>query len=118
LVPRLPAPDENVALISRLAARVVDDRTITCASRLSSLSGVSARALQRLFRRYVGVGPKWMIRVYRLHDAAERLAKEHAPDFAQTALDLGYADQAHFIKDFKAIIGQPPAQYAATCAKS
>jgi len=28
------------------------------------------------------------------------------------ALDLGYFDQAYFIKDFKAIVGKTPAEYA------
>jgi AraC-like DNA-binding protein len=32
------------------------------------------------------------------------------------ALDLGYFDQAHFIKDFKAVVGRSPAEYAAMCS--
>ena len=28
---------------------------------------------------------------------------------ATLALELGYADQAHFVKDFKAAVGTPPA---------
>ncbi len=34
------------------------------------------------------------------------------PSGAATALELGYFDQAHFIRDFKALIGASPAQYA------
>jgi AraC-like DNA-binding protein len=35
-----------------------------------------------------------------------------AVDWSRLAADLGYFDQAHFIKDFKAIVGLTPAEYA------
>jgi AraC-like DNA-binding protein len=40
------------------------------------------------------------------------LADGEAVNWAKMALDLGYFDQAHFIKDFKRLIGQTPAEYA------
>ncbi|MCB1636320.1 MAG: helix-turn-helix transcriptional regulator, partial [Xanthomonadales bacterium] len=36
------------------------------------------------------------------------------PDWVRLAADLGYADQAHFIRDFKVAVGQTPASYAQT----
>ena len=54
-----------------------------------------------------------MLQRYRLHEAAERIAEGRDADWAATALELGYSDQAHFIRDFKALIGASPAQYAA-----
>ena len=33
-------------------------------------------------------------------------------DWAALALDLGYADQAHLIRDFKKIVGRTPVEYA------
>ncbi len=56
--------------------------------------------------------PKWVIQRYRLHEVAERLADGEVVDGTRMALDLGYFDQAHFIKDFKAIVGKTPAEYA------
>jgi AraC-like DNA-binding protein len=35
-----------------------------------------------------------------------------AVDLPRLALDLGYFDQAHFIKDFKAMVGRAPGEYA------
>ena len=35
-------------------------------------------------------------------------------DWPRLALELGYFDQAHFIKAFKAAIGRSPAEYAPT----
>jgi AraC-like DNA-binding protein len=114
---RLPERDENVATIARMARAMLDDPGLTRVEDLTSAFGMSARTLQRLFRRYVGVGPKWVLQRYRLHEAAERIADGTAGDWAALALELGYFDQAHFIKDFKALVGSSPAEYAAVCAR-
>ena len=55
--------------------------------------------------------PKWVLQRIRLHEAAERMADGEG-DWASMALDLGYFDQAHFIKAFKAVVGRSPADYA------
>jgi len=78
--------------------------------------GVSVRTLQRLFRRYVGATPKWVLARYRVHEAAERLSRDPGLDLARLALDLGYADQAHFSADFRARTGRTPGAYAAAAA--
>ena len=56
-----------------------------------------------------------MLERIRLHEAAERMA-EGEGDWAALALDLGYFDQAHFIKAFKAVVGRSPAEYALTAS--
>jgi AraC-like DNA-binding protein len=60
----------------------------------------------------VGVGPKWVIRRYRLHEVTERMAAGSRIDWAGLAADLGYADQAHLTRDFGALFGEPPTRYA------
>ncbi len=109
---RLPERDENVALISEIVDRIIADRTITKVDDVIRRLTINKRTLQRLFSQYVGVSPKWVIRRYRLHEAAEQLADGHVLDWSQMAVDLGYFDQAHFINDFKAIVGSAPAEYA------
>ena len=74
---------------------------------------MDARALQRAFRTHVGVSPKWVMQRYRLHEAAERLREEKPPSLAALAAALGYADQAHFARDFKRAVGQTPRAFAA-----
>jgi AraC-like DNA-binding protein len=73
-------------------------------------AGYSKRTLQRLFREYVGVSPKWVLQRVRLHEAAERMAGGEG-DWPRLALELGFFDQAHFIKAFKAVIGLTPGDY-------
>ena len=73
---------------------------------------IDMRTLQRLFARYVGVRPKWVIQRHRLHEAAEQLAASATISQSELALSLGYSDQAHFVRDFKSIVGVSPAVYA------
>ena len=84
---------------------------------LPRAAGYSRRTLQRLFREYVGVTPKWVLDRIRLHEAAERMADGDS-DWPAMALDLGFFDQAHFIKAFKAVVGRSPADYALTASAS
>lgn len=104
---RLPVRDEHVVVINQIVDRIIADREITRVDNVVSCFNISKRTLQRLFSHYVGVSPKWVIRRYRLQEAAEC----KVVDWPKLALDLGYFDQAHFIKDFKIIIGKTPAEY-------
>lgn len=106
-----PQADETLAQVTALADRIRDDRDLRQVEQLADLAQVSMRQLQRLFAQYVGVSPKWMIRRYRLQEAAELIASATHIDWAQIALELGYADQAHFNRDFKAVIGRSPGSY-------
>ena len=73
----------------------------------------SVRGLQRLFAEYVGIGPKWVIRRYRLHEVTARMAADGAIDWAALALDCGYFDQAHLIHEFREFSGLTPTAYEA-----
>ena len=106
-----PQPDPNVELAARIAERVATDRTLTKVEQIAAEFDLGLRALQRLFDDYIGIGPKWMIQRYRLHEAAARLASDETIDGSDIALELGYADQAHFIRDFRKMIGETPVNY-------
>ncbi|PYI52650.1 helix-turn-helix domain-containing protein [Paenibacillus flagellatus] len=108
---RLPERDAHVDLVNRIADAIVEDRGMTKVDDLVDRFGVNKRTMQRLFSRYVGVSPKWMIQRYRLQEAAELIEKGGIVDWTALSADLGYYDQAHFIKDFKALIGQSPEEY-------
>ncbi len=88
------------------------DRALLRVEDVADAMGIDVRALQRRFRRYVGVTPKWVIQRYRLHEAAEQLRSEYPPALAALAAELGYADQAHFAREFKAAVGRTPGELA------
>jgi AraC-like DNA-binding protein len=68
--------------------------------------------LWRLFAEHVGCTPQWAIRIYRLNEAARVIADTFAPDYAALAARLGYSDQPHFSRDFRAVTGRSPTQFA------
>lgn len=110
---RLPKKDPHVEWIGTLVERIVSDREIRKVEDLIRTFSLDKRTLQRLFKRYVGIGPKWMIQRYRLHEALAQLEKKKRVDWSVLAQELGYFDQAHFIKDFKALVGRTPEEYRA-----
>jgi AraC-like DNA-binding protein len=99
----------QVAEIARLAE---ENRAVRRLTDLSELTGIGGRTLQRMFLRSAGVSPTWVVRRYRLLEAAEAVAAGERVSWAQVAASLGYADQAHLSRDFRAAIGQTPAAYA------
>lgn len=115
LAARMPDEDPTFDLVQDVVRdmlrRAPDVRVATVARD----HGVSERTLQRAFREHVGVGPKWVLRRYRLHTAAERIGADGADDLAGLAYELGYADQAHFANDFRQAIGVQPRAYAIAC---
>ena len=113
---RMPAADPEVELVLAVVADMLAVDPATTVQAIARRHAVSTRTLQRLFRRHVGVGPKWVLRRHRLQEAAEQLAAGERRDWTRLALDLGYFDHAHFIRDFRAVVGRSPAEYEAQCA--
>jgi AraC-like DNA-binding protein len=108
-----PAPDDGGREAAAAVALVAAEPSLRRVDELAEATGSSVRRLQRLFAEHVGVGPKWVIRRYRLHEVTERMAAGRRVDWAGLAADLGYADQAHFVRDFTDLFGEPPTHYAA-----
>jgi AraC-like DNA-binding protein len=111
----LPPADPQLARLAHIFAAIEEDLSIAQVPQLAAACGMSVRRLQMLFRDYVGVGPKWVIRRKRLHDAADQLANGVEIDLASLAQQLGYFDQAHFTSDFEKLVGRPPADYRRAC---
>ncbi len=112
LLERLPEQDKHVTAINEIVDYIIAHQEIAKVDDVVTDLNLNKRTLQRLFREYVGVSPKWVIKRYRLHEVAERLADGEVEDWPRIVLELGYFDQAHFIKDFKVTVGKTPTEYA------
>jgi AraC-like DNA-binding protein len=77
---------------------------------LVAASGMSARSVERLSKRFYGASPKLLARKYRALGAAVRLATGEAANWADAAGDAFY-DQAHFIREFRSFTGLTPARF-------
>jgi AraC-like DNA-binding protein len=69
--------------------------------------GVSARQLERRFSAAVGLSPKVFSRIRRFNRIFRYLEIPH-PNWAQTAAECGYYDQAHLIHDCRSLAGTTP----------
>ena len=101
---------EAVISINNIVNLVNQDSSIVQVEHLASATNLSVRTLQRLFKREVGVSPKWLIRKYRMQEVLSRLEAGQR-DWQEVMANIGYFDQAHFIRDFKELTGVTPTQY-------
>jgi AraC-like DNA-binding protein len=78
---------------------------------LAKVSGLSNRQLERRFLHGVGLPPKRIAGIFRLHDAFTVLAAGTSPLLIDVAHHCGYFDQSHFIRDFRRVTGLPPSRF-------
>jgi AraC-like DNA-binding protein len=105
--------DEEGLLVNAIVEYVESEPGVVRVGQLCERFDVSERSLQRLAARRIGLTPKWLIQRRRLHEAAELLASDQRLGLAGVAAHLGYADQAHFTRDFRTVTGLTPGEYAA-----
>jgi AraC-like DNA-binding protein len=110
---RLLPIDEEGELVNAIVEYVEGDSGVQRVGQVCEKFAIGERSLQRLTARRIGLTPKWLIQRRRLQEAAERLTDPDRPDLARVAADLGYADQAHFGRDFRTVTGLTPGEYAA-----
>jgi AraC-like DNA-binding protein len=77
-------------------------------SRITDTLGWSRKRLVKTFRDEIGLPPKTVGRVLRFQHALARLGSRNFPDASQVAAECGYSDQAHMIREFKALSGFTP----------
>jgi AraC-like DNA-binding protein len=119
-------PDAPAAVILheliRLARRTCGQRTtatmvsaaagVTTVAELAGRLHTPTRSLRERTYREVGLSPKRMLRVTRLHTAL-LAARRHHSSWSEIAYAAGYADQAHLSRELRALLGEPPSAWAA-----
>ena len=106
-------PDPGYQLVLALIADMLADRTLVRVGQLEERHGVGRRRIERLFARYVGIGPKWVLARYRMHDVVAVLDGGFDGSLADLAASHGWYDQAHFTRDFTRLVGMTPGEYRA-----
>lgn len=109
-------PEPDIAVAVQVVERLRADPSLMRVDQLTAATGFSERGLQRLFRLHVGASPKQVLRRARLQEAAARLERGDYPSLADLAFELGYADQAHFTRDWRDAVALTPAAFAREAA--
>ena len=74
-------------------------------------SGYSQKQFIHLFKRYIGQTPKSFQKMVRFNEVLKKVHNKENVNWTASAYDLGYFDQAHFIKEFKYFSGLNPQKY-------
>jgi AraC-like DNA-binding protein len=74
--------------------------------------GWSRKHLVDRFRSEFGLGPKSIARMMRFHHACALARTGTAFGWAGIAADSGFSDQAHLVREFTALAGEPPTAWA------
>jgi AraC-like DNA-binding protein len=77
---------------------------------MTTVAGVGERQLERLFKKYIGLSPKYYARIIRFNYIFQ-LIKSKNSSWAEIVYQSGYYDQSHFILNFKAFTGEDPSSY-------
>ena len=104
-------PDADYDALLDVVGTMLADRSMVRVAQVEAASGLGTRSLQRLFARYVGVSPKWVLARYRMHDVVTALDDGYDGSLADLAARHGWFDQAHFTREFTTLVGVPPGEY-------
>jgi AraC-like DNA-binding protein len=102
-------PRPQIALdVPGQAAWVLRRRGLVTVEGLAGAAGVSRQHLTRAFRETVGVTPKLYCRLARFQAGLVYAGRGKTVDWAEAALEMGYADQSHMIAEFREFSGLTP----------
>jgi AraC-like DNA-binding protein len=101
-------PEKRDLLPAAVLETITTRRGNVSMTQLGRMTGWSPRHLRRMFHESIGIGPKIFCRIIRFLDAYRVLRRSPRPSFLDVALDAGYYDQAHFIREFEDFYGSSP----------
>lgn len=105
-----PTVDRRLERCERAVALLEEDPSRSVASIAEQLD-VSHGYLDREFTRVVGLTPRSLARLLRVRRLLESLDVHATQDWSDLAIDLGWFDQAHLIRDFRRHTGVTPTRY-------
>ncbi|HET6891712.1 MAG TPA: helix-turn-helix domain-containing protein [Pyrinomonadaceae bacterium] len=73
--------------------------------------GLSQRRFIQVFKEEVGITPKLFSRIQRFQQTRTFIQQNPSPNWAALALDLGYFDQSHLIREFLEFSSLSPTDY-------
>lgn len=110
---RAPQDDAAYEEVLALVEALLADRSLVSVQHVVEELGVPRRRLERLFSHHLGVTPKWVLARYRMRDVVSDLDGGYDGPLADLAVRYGWYDQAHFGRDFAALVGTTPGAYRA-----
>jgi AraC-like DNA-binding protein len=111
---RAQRPSRVAAAVTAVCRALADSPQSFTVDAAAARTGLSRRTVERLFLRDVGLTPKRLQRISRVQAVLRRV--HGGATFAAAALDAGYYDQPHFLRDFRELAGTTPSEYLGPAA--
>jgi AraC-like DNA-binding protein len=96
--------------IKKAIDSILETKGNVTVEQLCQMMDMSERQTERHFQKFVGLSPKFYCRIIRFN-AIFQLLSQRDPSWAELAYEAGFADQSHFIRNFKAFTGEGPSDY-------
>ncbi len=113
LINRLTSPHSIDAITKSGVGALLESKGQLSVAELAEHVEINRRKLERKFATVIGLSPKQLSKMIRLQSTLRALRSKTFPDLTTLALESGYFDQAHFIKDFREFTGISPKQFYA-----
>lgn len=94
-----------------IARQIVQKKGSVAIRELTETHQINARTLQRQFEIEIGLSAKHFAKIIRFNHAKKLIQRDPHVNLAEVAYTCGYADQPHFIKNFKSLYGITPTQF-------
>jgi|GEM_PF-1645297 len=113
----LPPATPDLPQLTPIAATLQSQHGRQKISDLTKQFDINTRTLERHFLQYIGLPAKLFARILRFNHARELIQNDPDISLAALAYETGYADQAHFSKNFRQLFNLSPAQFKAQIKK-
>lgn len=99
--------------VRRALDSIIHTRGQISVGSLATLMGTSRRSLELAFQSEVGTSPKMYCRITRFRHILDAVSINPSARWVQVALDSGFFDQSHLIRDFRRFAGASPTSFLA-----
>lgn len=98
--------------IHEACSKVIQSNGLISMKNLAYCTNMSISKLERHFTYKIGITPKTYAKIKRFHHSLSLINSMKLNSFTEIALECGYYDQNHFIKEFKALTNNTPSSFS------
>lgn len=102
---------ESIEWLDLALHKILNKNGLIDISKLAEESAMSERNFRRIFKEIIGMPPKYYCKVIQMSSIFNLIKINQSQSLTAMAIDCGYYDQAHFIRDFKEFIGTNPTEF-------
>ncbi len=102
--------DKNAAIVRLAIEKIRQSNGMIGIAELQEELEIKERTLERLFKKFVGLSPKFYSRIIRFNYVFRLVSKQKLP-WSELAQLAGFYDQSHFNNNFREFVGEEPSKY-------